>query len=257
MYGGSASSGPCTLPRSVAAAQTVTVEPSRRSSMSLAFEASHTDDEVLASGDFAFSDDLAVDHTRFQFVNGNKCHPIDLITQRPPFTESSIFDELLASGDDTLGLYQCSADVSLALNDTPDHQPGSWCTWMRDNVSLAVVTENSPLKSNPNFLSVIQIGRTHAQHNADLIIQSLRSFPTMMLRRQTFPWFLHPHSQLISQSAGPILPEALSNCMSIAQMFASRTSETKRVIRQAIGTEHRRFVSEVGFPYPSCSNTDH
>jgi hypothetical protein len=82
----------------------------------------------------------------------------------------------------------------------------------------------------------------------------LRSFPTMMLRRETFPWFIHPHSQLLSKSTGAPLPEALSNCMSIAQMFASRTSETKYFLRQTIRAEHRRFMSEVRFLLTSSSS---
>lgn len=154
-----------------------------------------------------------------------------------------------------MGLHQCSADVSLALHHNLDQQSGSWCAWMRDNVSLAVVTENPSVTSNSNLLAVFQPGRPHAQHNADLIIQSLRSFPTMMLRRETFPWFIHPHSHLLSKSAGATLPEALSNCMSIAQMFASRTSETKHFLRQTLGAEYRRFVSEVRFLLTPCSST--
>ena len=66
----------------------------------------------------------------------------------------------------------------------------------------------------------------------------------MMLRRETFPWFIHPQSQLLSEPARTALPEALSTCMSIAQMFALRTSETMRFLWRAIKTEYRRLLSE-------------
>ncbi|KAI9743235.1 MAG: hypothetical protein M1818_003081 [Claussenomyces sp. TS43310] len=222
------------MPRSAAAAHTVRVESRRKASTSLAFGASHADDEILPNGDFAFADDLAVNDDHLQNISGNERQPIDLT-----------FEELLAFEDDTLGLPQCSADVSLSLHHDLDQQSGDWCAWTRGNVSLAVVTENSSVQSNSNLLAVLQSGRPHAQHNADLIIQSLRAFPTMMLRRETFPWFIHPHSPVPSKSTGAALPEALSNCMSIAQMFASRTSETKHFLRQTIRAEYRRFISEM------------
>ena len=158
-------------------------------------------------------------------------------------------DEFLAAGDDVLDRYDFSADISIPLQPEQHHSSVSWCAWMRGNVSLAVVTENHlPVVSHPNdyFSGVtLQPGRPHAQHNADLIIQSLRSFPTMMTRRDTFPWFIHPHSQIASNPTDAILPEALSNCMSIAQMFASRTAETRLFLRQTIRAEYRRFGVEV------------
>ena len=232
------------LPRSAAAAHTVRAEPCRESSTLLAFGASHADDEILPDGDFAFADDIGMNDAQLQFISGNKRQPVDLT-----------FDELFAFEDDTLDQHQFPTDVSLSLQHDQGQQSRSWCVWMRGNVSLAVVTENPSAKSNLNFSAVLQSGRPHAQHNADLIIQSLRSFPTMMLRRETFPWFIHPHSQLLSKSTDAALPEALSNCMSIAQMFASRTSETKNFLRQTIGAEYRRFVSEVRFLFTLYSST--
>lgn len=248
VYGDSVAAGRRTLPRS-AAAHTVTVGPCKRPSTSLDFETSNADDGILPNGASAFANNLDVNGAQVQFINGYKHQSVDLITQRSPLREFLNFDELFAFEDDTSTPYQCSPDVSLALYDNPDQRSGSWCAWSRGNVPLSVMTENPSLKSNSNLLAVLQSGRPHAQHNADLIIQSLRSFPTMMLRRETFPWFIHPHSQLLSESTGTALPEALSNCMSIAQMFASRTAETKYFIRQTIGAEYRRFISDVRFPF--------
>ena len=223
------------ISRSVAAAApAVSAEPCREASIPLAFGASQTDGGTLLDGGFELADHLVVNDAQHQFITGNERQPVDLT-----------FDELFAFEGDTLGQNHCSGDVSLSLNHVVDQQAGSWCTWMQGNVSLAVVTEDSSLKSQSHLLAVFQSGRSHAQYNADLIIQSLRSLPTMMLRRETFPWFIHPHSQLLSKSPGATLPKALSNCMSIAQMFALRTSDTNPFLRHAIEAEYRRFVSEV------------
>lgn len=236
------------LLRSAAAAHTVRVEPCRTPSTSHVSGASHADEATLAYEDFCFAEDPVFNETPLQLFSGNERQPVDLTTQSSPLKEFLTFDELFVFEDDTLGQHQCSTDVSLALPDNSDQQSASWCVWMRGNFSLAVVTENPLITFNSNVLAVHQLRRPHAQHNAALIIQSLRSFPTMMLRRETFPWFIHPHSQVQSKSAGADLPEALSTCMSIAQMFVSRTSETKHFLRQTIGTEYRRFVSQVRFP---------
>ena len=247
VYDESVAAGRRMLPRSATGAHMVRIEPYKSPSSSLAFEALHGDDGILPNGGFNFADDAGGVDAQLQFFNDDERQPIELIAQRSPLKEILTFDELFAFEDDTLGQQQSSADVLLASHNNLDQKYASWCGWMRGNISLAVVTEN-PVMSNSNLLAVLPIERPHAQHNADLIIQSLRSLPTMMLRRETLPWFIHPHSQLLSKSAGATLPEALSNCMSIAQIFTSRTSDTKSFLRQTIGAEYRRFNSEVQLP---------
>jgi hypothetical protein len=126
--------------------------------------------------------------------------------------------------------------------------PPSWCTWSRGGVSSLIVmadTSMASFESNSNFLVSLQVENPYAQHNANLIIQALRALPTMMLRRHTFPWFIHSHAHLLSKPSGTALPRALSSCMSIAQIFASRTAETKPFLWCAIRAEYRRFKNEV------------
>ena len=224
----------CTYGRTVAAAATdrLDEEPNRGSSALPTLETPSADVGFRQDGDFTLTGDEVPDYIPIEDVDAGKGQSVD-------------FDEFFALDNDTWNQYQLSAHCPVTLQDH-DQQTASWCAWMRGNVSLAVVTENSAAKSssNMNFLA-LQPWRPHAQHNADIIIQSLRSFPTMMLRRETFPWFIHPHSQLLSQSSDDTLPEALSHCMSIAHMFASRTSETRLFLRQIIGAEYRRFKVEV------------
>ncbi|KAL6406989.1 Fatty acyl-CoA reductase [Ilyonectria robusta] len=61
----------------------------------------------------------------------------------------------------------------------------------------------------------------------------------MMLRRQTFPPFIHPHWHK------PCLPEKLASCMSIAQLFVARTPETRLFLWRIIEAEEQRFRDEV------------
>ena len=225
------------LPRSIAV-DADSQEASPRPSTPLALEASCRAEGFLLDGGFAFPDDLGIHNAQVQPIDGDGRQPIDLD-----------FDELFAFEEDTSGQHQFSADVSMSLQYDKTQQSGSWCAWMRGNISLAVVNENhlSAASSSNDYNSAValQSKRPHAHHNADLIIQSLRSFPTMMTRRETFPWFIHPHSRSSFESTEAVLPDALSNCMSIAQIFAARTTETKAFLRQTIRAEYHRFGVEV------------
>ncbi|RSL49951.1 hypothetical protein CEP54_012181 [Fusarium duplospermum] len=77
--------------------------------------------------------------------------------------------------------------------------------------------------------------REASHHAAKLVLQTLYAFPQMMLRRKTFPPFIHP------QWHEPCLPEILANCMSIAQLFAARTPETRAFLWRTINAEEQRF----------------
>jgi hypothetical protein len=156
---------------SPAAASTVRAGPCSRLSVSIAKGPSHADDEILSNGKFDFGprDDAAVDDAPNQFISGNDCAPVDQSTQTFPLNEAPTFDELLLFEDDT-----CLADISLALYDKIDQQSRSWCAWMGRDISLSVVTENPIVEPDSDLLTLLQMERPHAKHNAILVIQSLR-----------------------------------------------------------------------------------
>lgn len=84
--------------------------------------------------------------------------------------------------------------------------------------------------------------REASHHAAKLVLQTLYAFPQMMLRRKTFPPFIHPHWH------ESCLPEILANCMSIAQLFAARTPETRSFLWRTINAEEQRFRENVRTP---------
>ncbi|KAI0120999.1 hypothetical protein BJ170DRAFT_156515 [Xylariales sp. AK1849] len=81
-----------------------------------------------------------------------------------------------------------------------------------------------------------------AQHNLRLIYHTMRAYPYMMLRRETFPPFIHPHWH---RQSTPALPWPLANCMSIAKLFVSRTSETVAFLWQTVKSESQRCLDEM------------
>ena len=126
-----------------------------------------------------------------------------------------------------------------------------WSTW---TTNIA----NYPTPYTPNLndmfslsqrrcLALLQPSSHVVQHNTHLMVQALRAYPLMMLRRETLPPFIHPHWH---RQSSPALPDPLSNCMSIAQMYAFRSEETKPFLWRTIKAEDERFTSQVT---DSCS----
>ncbi|ORY01122.1 hypothetical protein BCR34DRAFT_494155 [Clohesyomyces aquaticus] len=73
----------------------------------------------------------------------------------------------------------------------------------------------------------------------DLIVSILKAFPRMMLRRETFAPFIHPYWHW------PTLPEKLASCVSIAQLFETRTIESRPFLWRVIDIEEQRFSGEM------------
>ncbi|KAH6643233.1 hypothetical protein C7974DRAFT_387091 [Boeremia exigua] len=90
----------------------------------------------------------------------------------------------------------------------------------------------------PGFLTRIGRSDKYAQHSADTIIEALYAIPDRMLRRETFPPFIHPHWHL------PALPEPLAVCMQLADMY-SRAPEVRHFVWRCILAEQRRAIERL------------
>lgn len=96
--------------------------------------------------------------------------------------------------------------------------------------------------TNTGFLTRLRKTNPVAKHSANLVIDALCAIPEQMLRRATFPPFIHAHWHRQT------LPEPLAVCMRIAQMFALRTPDVTPFIWRTILAEQRRFVEQVCMP---------
>lgn len=88
-------------------------------------------------------------------------------------------------------------------------------------------------------LQHLPIRNPATQHSATLALNTIKSFPEMMLRRQTFPPFVHPLWHLNT------LPPVLENCTSIAQLFVARTSTNRDFVWKCIENEERTIRKEL------------
>ena len=133
-----------------------------------------------------------------------------------------------------------------------------WSTWTTNfeqqrNMSAPKSDDRFSFRAN-NCLELLHPSSEVVKHTSNLVMQALRSYPLMMLRRETLPPFIHPHWH---RQSIPALPEPISNCMSIAHMYTFRSEETKPFLWRTITTEHKRFRKQVPDSYPYfLSNTN-
>jgi hypothetical protein len=102
----------------------------------------------------------------------------------------------------------------------------------------AAPAQSTEAVEEPATLTALKQSSPEAEASATILMHCIRSYPQMMLRRQTFPPFIHPHWH-----TG--LPENLVNCMSIAQLFVTRTLENSPFLWRTIDNEVSRFKNEV------------
>ncbi|KAL7934393.1 hypothetical protein V8C35DRAFT_41320 [Trichoderma chlorosporum] len=110
----------------------------------------------------------------------------------------------------------------------PVTEPGSSAIYQTDILN----------SSYPMTVGSIHPGGFSLNFAVNQLAHAIYAFPQMMMRRQTFPPFIHGHWHLQE------LPETLANCMSISQIYAARSPETKPFLWRMIGAELQRFESE-------------
>lgn len=80
---------------------------------------------------------------------------------------------------------------------------------------------------------------------ANMIIDMIYAYPQMMTRRETFPPFIHANTPAtqgdVVEDGQKRLPEQFTNCMSVAQLLAVRTDDTRSFIWATIRAEMRAF----------------
>ncbi|RGP73082.1 ATP-dependent dna helicase pif1 [Fusarium longipes] len=154
-------------------------------------------------------------------------------------TEMQCFDYLVTS--DSLGtcvdFNDLTVDCISPLNTLLTTEP----TTAYGDMSFLDLSSDLQINMPPKSLSAkgdltrVSNRLSSLQHASRIIMQMLYAYPQMMLRRQTFPPFIHPHWHQKQ------VPETLSNCMGIAQIFASRTPESEPFLWKMIDSEQGRF----------------
>ncbi|KUJ22450.1 uncharacterized protein LY89DRAFT_693830 [Mollisia scopiformis] len=141
----------------------------------------------------------------------------------------------------TLGL--TAADLELPKDSLPELP---WSTWTHRDEYALILSGHSDPSERPysEYLSPVPTSDPVLQFTANMLIQMLRAFPQMMLRRETLPAFIHGHWYRPSGTTGLALPEPLVNCMGLAQVFAAHNPESKPFLWRTVKTEQRSFIEK-------------
>lgn len=132
---------------------------------------------------------------------------------------------------------------SVRLNSSVSTADASPCQFSWESSTPQAISSSSrETFSLSNFTTTVthlRPGSPSSKHAAVLISDILSAFPHRMLRRQTFPPFIHAHWH------SPTLPEELASCVSISQLFSTRTSETRSFLWRTVEAEEQRFRDKV------------
>jgi hypothetical protein len=150
------------------------------------------------------------------------------------FTSTSAGNSVMISGELASASRRTDAMTQF---DSVGMLPATW------NLSFDFPIEDSAIPNGDHddfsYLSRITPLEAYAQHSADLIVEALYAIPDQMLRRETFPSFIHPHW------SHPALPESLAVCMNLANIYSSRAPELRAFLWRTILTEQRRAVERI------------
>ena len=121
-------------------------------------------------------------------------------------------------------------------------------TWTTRNRYLSTLSRfiSTSGQIDNDFLVRLQISNPVADFTATVLMEMLRAFPQMMLRRETMPPFIHGHWYgLTSPTEASLLPEPLVNCIGVAQIFASYNAESRPFLWRTIKLEQASFLEKV------------
>lgn len=135
--------------------------------------------------------------------------------------------------------YQSSAsfDPDAELSNWPDLDLSLFSGELTQTIPSSLGWINPP--ASPGYLTRLHRSTPVAQQCALLLFEALCSIPEQMLRRETFPPFIHAYWN-------QPLPEPIAVCVQIAQIFSRRTDETRPFIWRTILAEQRRVLEKVG-----------
>jgi len=106
------------------------------------------------------------------------------------------------------------------------------------------LTHRIELSTEPRRLLRRTMASPVASANGQFILQTLRTYPRMMLRTSTYPPLVHA-SSTNNQNANTSIEDPLSVCINIIQLFYSKTNQSSPFVWRSIKFEQERLYSQV------------
>lgn len=95
--------------------------------------------------------------------------------------------------------------------------------------------------------------KTGAQRIANLILHTLKSYPQTILRHNTLPPFIHPHS--VCSGAEDNNAEPLNNCVSLLHMINSGVQGSRKLFWKNVRLECEQWRAEVRWYFDETHKT--
>lgn len=177
-------------------------------------------------------DFLPAPATEYELDSFKKHKELNVIGDTPmPTTLSSEMDNFMSFLQPDSFDLTSSISIEKGLGFVPVHPP------VYSSISGTEVATTTVHFSQKPIITPAQ------QLFTSMLIDMIRAYPLMMTRRETFPPFVHPHCYLYEGCN--TFPQALTNCMGIAQLFVSRTNDTRPFLWTIILAEVRDMLSKV------------
>ena len=148
---------------------------------------------------------------------------------------------------DDSDLFPLSASASKTLAPTVSPFPGTGRTNQLEYIPDPLLS-TVPIYNTRSFIQR-PVTRSAAQNTTILMTHILNSYPTMMRDHGSLPPFIQPHSLANVQEHQSKSFEALTTCMSLMQMFGSKTHGSKKLAWRNVRLECERISGEVSKTY--------
>jgi hypothetical protein len=179
---------------------------------------------------------------------------IDLVNIPTPESEQQLLgwnDMELASLGQEVDWGNLTLDVADFLNDQTDittipHPVSSVDHSLQMQHAMAL--DNIPVLSIPNICSsrslIPRPGRDPGQQRiANLVLQTLKSYPLMIIRHNTLPPFVHPYSTDFDCEEENT--ESMANCLNLMHMLGSKIRGSSKLFWKNVRWECERMREQV------------
>jgi hypothetical protein len=96
----------------------------------------------------------------------------------------------------------------------------------------------------PKVLGQRSLETPQAQMATMMLTQIIASFPYMMIRKETFPPFIHPRCYDYPSGSDDI-SEILKDCMGLAHMFHTKKRESNKMFWRSVRIEQEKLYAQV------------
>lgn len=193
---------------------------------------------VKNSQETSYDGDTALDSALLAFDQGFANTGMEYLEWNDPDIDFTSF--LNPQANEKTSQYPSLGSPSLAHSSTPSANRAVQVQQLNSSAHASIPGAPSLKFRSLKMRSQISSG---PQRIANLIFQTLKSYPLMMMRHKTLPPFIHPH--LISPDDETANMEPLNNCISLVHMISSGVRGSRKLFWKVVRLECEQLHEKV------------